>query len=247
MTRTIAKFQRELGAMGYRFQFITLAGFHALNYSMFELARGYKTQQMTAYVALQQAEFAAETKGYTATKHQREVGRRLLRRRDADGRGRYLLDHGTGGQHRGAAVPQGVLNGAPRPKRGRLGPRRLRLQPASDRGQHAPRQLAVLVRTGAGRDRDRRHAGGVVPAVCAAAQAPGDGFIKLIRLLIAPIIFCTVVTGIAGMARLQGGRQGRGLALLYFEVVSTLALVIGLVIVEPPQTWRGRERRPGDA
>ncbi len=71
---TIAKFQRELGAMGYKFQFITLAGFHALNFSMFELARGYKSQQMTAYVALQQAEFAAEAQGYTATKHQREVG-----------------------------------------------------------------------------------------------------------------------------------------------------------------------------
>jgi isocitrate lyase len=71
---TIAKFQRELGAMGYKFQFITLAGFHALNFSMFELARGYKQQQMTAYVALQQAEFAAESTGYTATKHQREVG-----------------------------------------------------------------------------------------------------------------------------------------------------------------------------
>jgi isocitrate lyase len=71
---TIAKFQRELAAQGYRFQFITLAGFHALNYSMFDLARGYKAQQMTAYVALQQAEFAAEEKGYTATKHQREVG-----------------------------------------------------------------------------------------------------------------------------------------------------------------------------
>jgi isocitrate lyase len=71
---TIAKFQRELGAMGYKFQFITLAGFHALNYSMFDLARGYKAQQMTAYVALQQAEFAAEDNGYTATKHQREVG-----------------------------------------------------------------------------------------------------------------------------------------------------------------------------
>jgi isocitrate lyase len=71
---TIAKFQRELGAMGYKFQFITLAGFHALNFSMFELARGYKAQQMTAYVALQQAEFAAEGSGYTATKHQREVG-----------------------------------------------------------------------------------------------------------------------------------------------------------------------------
>ena len=71
---TIAKFQRELAAMGYRFQFITLAGFHALNYSMFELARGYKAQQMAAYVKLQQAEFAAEGEGYTATKHQREVG-----------------------------------------------------------------------------------------------------------------------------------------------------------------------------
>jgi isocitrate lyase len=71
---TIAKFQRELGAMGYKFQFITLAGFHALNFSMFELARGYKAQQMTAYVKLQQAEFAAESVGYTATKHQREVG-----------------------------------------------------------------------------------------------------------------------------------------------------------------------------
>ncbi len=57
-----------------RFQFITLAGFHALNYSMFELARGYKSQQMTAYVKLQQAEFAAEPAGYSATKHQREVG-----------------------------------------------------------------------------------------------------------------------------------------------------------------------------
>jgi isocitrate lyase len=71
---TIARFQRELAAMGYRFQFITLAGFHALNYSMFELARGYKSQQMTAYVKLQQAEFGAEPAGYSATKHQREVG-----------------------------------------------------------------------------------------------------------------------------------------------------------------------------
>ena len=71
---TIAKFQRELGAMGYKFQFITLAGFHALNYSMFDLARGYKASQMTAYVALQQAEFAAEAAGYSATRHQREVG-----------------------------------------------------------------------------------------------------------------------------------------------------------------------------
>jgi isocitrate lyase len=71
---TIARFQRELGAMGYKFQFVTLAGFHALNFSMFELARSYRESQMSAYVALQQAEFAAEAAGYTATKHQREVG-----------------------------------------------------------------------------------------------------------------------------------------------------------------------------
>ncbi|MCF1504641.1 isocitrate lyase [Afifella sp. H1R] len=71
---TIAKFQRELGAMGYKFQFITLAGFHQLNFGMFELARGYKDRQMAAYSELQQAEFAAESVGYTATRHQREVG-----------------------------------------------------------------------------------------------------------------------------------------------------------------------------
>jgi isocitrate lyase len=71
---TIAKFQRELGAMGYAFQFITLAGFHALNYSMFKLAHGYAARQMSAYVELQEAEFAAEAQGYSATKHQREVG-----------------------------------------------------------------------------------------------------------------------------------------------------------------------------
>jgi len=71
---TIAKFQRELGAMGYKFQFITLAGFHALNYAMFELARGYKDRQMSAYVELQEKEFAAVPHGFTAVKHQREVG-----------------------------------------------------------------------------------------------------------------------------------------------------------------------------
>ncbi|ASR37578.1 isocitrate lyase [Prauserella marina] len=71
---TIAKFQRELGHMGYKFQFITLAGFHALNYSMFDLASGYATDGMSAYVELQEREFAAEDRGYTATKHQREVG-----------------------------------------------------------------------------------------------------------------------------------------------------------------------------
>lgn len=71
---TIAKFQRELGAMGYRFQFITLAGFHQLNHGMFELARGYSDRQMAAYSELQEAEFASEADGYTATRHQREVG-----------------------------------------------------------------------------------------------------------------------------------------------------------------------------
>jgi isocitrate lyase len=71
---TIAKFQRELGAMGYRFQFVTLAGFHALNHSMFALAKAYKSEGMAAYSRLQQAEFSAEKAGYTATKHQREVG-----------------------------------------------------------------------------------------------------------------------------------------------------------------------------
>ncbi|APS23221.1 MULTISPECIES: isocitrate lyase [Streptomyces] len=70
----IAKFQRELGAMGYRFQFITLAGFHSLNHAMFDLARGYAEQGMTAYVDLQEREFAAQAQGFTAVKHQREVG-----------------------------------------------------------------------------------------------------------------------------------------------------------------------------
>lgn len=71
---TIAKFQRELGHMGYKFQFITLAGFHSLNYSMFNLAKGYAQNGMTSYVELQEAEFAAEAQGYTATRHQREAG-----------------------------------------------------------------------------------------------------------------------------------------------------------------------------
>ena len=71
---TIAKFQVELAAMGYKFQFITLAGFHALNYSMFNLAYGYARNQMSAFVELQEAEFAAADRGFTAVKHQREVG-----------------------------------------------------------------------------------------------------------------------------------------------------------------------------
>jgi isocitrate lyase len=70
----IATFQQKLGEMGYKFQFVTLAGFHALNYSMFTLANGYKDRGMAAYSELQQAEFAMEVKGYEATRHQREVG-----------------------------------------------------------------------------------------------------------------------------------------------------------------------------
>ncbi|MCA1974729.1 MAG: hypothetical protein LDL44_18005, partial [Caenispirillum sp.] len=70
----IARFQREIGAMGYKFQFVTLAGFHVLNYASFQLAKGYRAEGMAAYSRLQQAEFAAEAEGYTATRHQREVG-----------------------------------------------------------------------------------------------------------------------------------------------------------------------------
>jgi isocitrate lyase len=71
---TIARFQRELGAMGYKYQFVTLAGFHSLNHGMYELARDYATRGMSAYCELQEAEFASEARGYTATRHQREVG-----------------------------------------------------------------------------------------------------------------------------------------------------------------------------
>ena len=72
--RTIARFQEELGMLGYRFQFITLAGFHCLNFHMFELARAYRERGMAAYSEMQQAEFAAEAAGYTAVRHQHEVG-----------------------------------------------------------------------------------------------------------------------------------------------------------------------------
>jgi isocitrate lyase len=71
---TIASFQKELGALGYKFQFITLAGFHSLNYGMFDLAYGYARNQMSAFVELQEKEFAAADRGFTAVKHQREVG-----------------------------------------------------------------------------------------------------------------------------------------------------------------------------
>ncbi|MFP6746030.1 MAG: hypothetical protein VCD66_00330 [Alphaproteobacteria bacterium] len=70
----IARFQREIGGMGYKYQFVTLAGFHSLNHSMFQLAQGYRDRGMAAYSELQNAEFASEASGYSATRHQREVG-----------------------------------------------------------------------------------------------------------------------------------------------------------------------------
>ena len=89
--QTIANFQRELGAMGYKFQFVTLAGFHSLNHAMFELASDYRDRGMAAYSELQQAEFASEAAGYTATRHQREVGTGYF---DA------IASAVSGGQHR---------------------------------------------------------------------------------------------------------------------------------------------------
>ncbi len=103
---TIAKFQRELGAMGYKFQFITLAGFHQLNYGMFELARGYRDRQMAAYSELQEAEFAAEANGYTATKH-RAKWARLFRCRVGRDHRRPVVDHCHEGIHRARSVPPG--------------------------------------------------------------------------------------------------------------------------------------------
>ena len=103
---TIAKFQRELGAMGYKFQFVTLAGFHALNYSMFELARGYKATQMAAYSQLQEHEFAAEKDGYTATRHQREVGTGYFDDVTQTLHRRSVVGHGDEGLDGRRAVPQ---------------------------------------------------------------------------------------------------------------------------------------------
>ena len=98
----IAGFQSTLGELGYKFQFITLAGFHALNASMFELARGYVDEGMPAYVRLQEREFELEAEGYTATRHQREVGAGHFRRRGADDLGRRVVDAGAQGLDRGA-------------------------------------------------------------------------------------------------------------------------------------------------
>ena len=100
----IEAFQRDLAALGYRFQFITLAGFHAVNLSMFELARGYGQEAMPAYVRLQEREFELEDEGYTATRHQREVGAGLLRRGAAGDHRRHELDARAQGLDRRGAV-----------------------------------------------------------------------------------------------------------------------------------------------
>ncbi|HET9552369.1 MAG TPA: hemerythrin domain-containing protein, partial [Anaeromyxobacteraceae bacterium] len=113
---TIARFQRELGAMGYKFQFVTLAGFHALNHGMFELARAYGERGMSAYSELQQREFASETAGYTATRHQREVGTGyfdLVATAASGGTASTLaLEHSTEKAQFGAAGPQGTDHAA---------------------------------------------------------------------------------------------------------------------------------------
>lgn len=101
---TIAKFQAELGAIGYKFQFITLAGFHSLNYAMFELAKGYKESGMTAYAELQQQEFASEIDGYRATKHQCLCRHGLFRCADADDFRRRVFDNGFIGFDRRRAI-----------------------------------------------------------------------------------------------------------------------------------------------
>ena len=102
----IADFQKSIGAMGYKFQFVTLAGFHSLNYSMFQLASGYKDRGMAAYSELQQAEFAAEADGYTATRHQREVGTGWFDAVATTAAGRRLLDDRYGGKHGDRPVPR---------------------------------------------------------------------------------------------------------------------------------------------
>jgi malate synthase A len=113
---SIATFQRELGAMGYKFQFVALAGFHALNHAMFELARGYRDRGMAAYTDLQEAEFASERKGYTATRHQREVGTGyfdLVAATVSGGTASTLaLEHSTEAAQFTAAGPMGATHAA---------------------------------------------------------------------------------------------------------------------------------------
>ena len=101
----IARFQREIGAMGYKYQFVTLAGFHSLNHSMFELAQGYRDRGMAAYSELQNAEFASEASGYSATRHQREVGTSYFVPGQPDHHGQCIFDHGVDRLHRVRAIP----------------------------------------------------------------------------------------------------------------------------------------------
>ncbi len=103
----IASFQRDIARMGYRFLLVTLAGFHGLNLSLFNLARGYKDRGMEAYSELQQAEFAAEAEGYTATRHQREVGVGYFDAVAMAISGGRSSTTALSHQHRGRAVPRG--------------------------------------------------------------------------------------------------------------------------------------------
>ena len=108
----IAAFQDKLGELGYAFQFITLAGFHTLNHSMFELARGYRDHGMSAYAELQQAEFANEDKGYTAVKHQHEVGASYFEEVAIGDHRRRVGDDVSARFDRGGAIQQGLSGGA---------------------------------------------------------------------------------------------------------------------------------------
>ena len=163
----IAAFQRELAALGYRFQFITLAGFHSLNLSMFELARGYGTEAMPAYVRLQEREFELEDEGYTATRHQREVGAGYFDQVLADDLGRHRLDARPDRLDRGGAVrdrdpdrhpsnreerrmsPLQLLATLKRPSasaRPQQSPAARRADPRRDRRVHLPRALRARPR-----------------------------------------------------------------------------------------------------
>jgi isocitrate lyase len=120
---TIATFQRELGALGYKFQFVTLAGFHALNHGMFELARDYRVRGMSAYCDLQQAEFGSEPHGYTATRHQREVGTSYF---DAVSSALSGGASSTTAMAGSTEAAQFARNGVHKPRRKRLAAPRLR-------------------------------------------------------------------------------------------------------------------------
>ncbi len=168
---TIAKFQRELGAMGYKFQFVTLAGFHALNYSMFKLAHGYRDRGMAAYSELQEAEFAAEADGYTADETSARSRHRLFRRRRPGHRGRRMLDRGSARLDRTRAVS--LIMSQPSPS---LTDSRLAALCAEETRERASRlRERASTRSRAGRAIDFSHATG---AAAMRTQPSGCGFTR---------------------------------------------------------------------